>query len=96
MKTVPLSDDTVKDRIAKMGADCQNQLHKKLRKVNFAIQLDEMTTVSDESALIVYVQYIDGEDLQQDIHVYKSSNNNKRSAYIYGCGLISLIQQSAL
>ncbi|KAK0152076.1 SCAN domain-containing protein 3 [Merluccius polli] len=41
VKTVPLSDNTVKDRIDKMAADCQNQLHEKLRNVNFAIQLDE-------------------------------------------------------
>ena len=67
VKTVPLSDNTVKDRIDKMAADCQNQLHEKLRNANFAIQLDETTTVSDEAVLIVYVQYIDGEDLTQDI-----------------------------
>lgn len=67
VRTVPLSDNTVKDRIDKMAGDCQNQLHKKLRNVPFAIQLDETTTVSDESVLIVYVQYIDGDDLKQDI-----------------------------
>lgn len=50
----------MKDGIAKMAADCQNQLHEKLRNVNFTIQLDETTTVSDESVLIVYVHYIDG------------------------------------
>lgn len=31
-----------------------------------------MTTVSDESVLIVYVQYIDGEDLKQDILMFTS------------------------
>uniref|UniRef100_A0A671W871 DUF4371 domain-containing protein n=1 Tax=Sparus aurata TaxID=8175 RepID=A0A671W871_SPAAU len=67
LKAVPLSDNTVKSRIDQMAADCQNQLHEKLRNVNFAIQLDETTKVSDESVLIVYVQFIDGEDLKQDI-----------------------------
>ncbi|CAM4673095.1 unnamed protein product [Leuciscus chuanchicus] len=53
VKTVPLSDNTAKDRIDQIAGDCQNQLHKTL-----VHQLDEMTTVSDESVLIVYVQYI--------------------------------------
>lgn len=34
---------------------------------SLAIQLDETTTVSDESVLIAYFQYIDGDDLKQDI-----------------------------
>lgn len=66
VRKVPLSDSTVKDRIDKLVGDGQNHLHEKLRNVPFSIQLDE-TTVSDESMLIVYVQYIDGDDLKQDI-----------------------------
>ncbi len=62
-----LSDNTVKHRIDRMAADCQNQLHKKLRSVPFATRQDEMSTLSDESVLIVYVQYIDSDDLRQDI-----------------------------
>lgn len=54
----------MKDRIDKMTGDCQNQLHEKLRNIPFAIQLDETTTVSDESVLIFYVQYTDGDDLK--------------------------------
>lgn len=50
-----------------MAGDFQNQLHQKFRNVPFAIQLDEMTMASDESVLIVYIQYIDGDDLKQDI-----------------------------
>ncbi|XP_060788693.1 SCAN domain-containing protein 3-like [Neoarius graeffei] len=72
VKTLPLSDSTVKDRIDKMAGDCQNQLLDKLRNVDFAIQLDETTTVAGESVLIVYVQYVDGEDLKQDILMSKN------------------------
>ncbi len=67
MKTVPLSDNTVKDRIDKMANDCQNQLHEKLKSSPFAIQLDETTTLAEESVLILHVQYIEGGDLKQDI-----------------------------
>lgn len=41
VKTVPLSDNMVKDRIDKMAGDCQNQLHEKLRKTDLAIKPDE-------------------------------------------------------
>lgn len=74
-------------------SDCQKQLHEKLRNGTFAIQLNETTTVPAEFVLIVCVQYIVGEDLKQD---KSSNNNNNRSGYIYGRGLITLIQQSAL
>ena len=47
----------------------KNHLHEKLRNGYFAIRLDETTTVSDESVLIAYVQYIEAEDLKQDILV---------------------------
>ena len=67
VKTVPFSDNTVKDRVDKLAGDCQNQQQEKLRKLPFAIQLDETTSVSDESMIIVYVLYIHGDDLKQDI-----------------------------
>ncbi|KAL1277372.1 hypothetical protein QQF64_024045 [Cirrhinus molitorella] len=66
VKTVPLSNNTVKDRIDKMAENCKNQLNEKLREVQFAIQLDE-TTVAGETVLIVYVQYVDADELKWDI-----------------------------
>ena len=41
-----------------MANDCQNQLHEKLKTSPFAVQLDETTTVAEESVLILYVQYV--------------------------------------
>lgn len=67
VKSVPLSNNTVKDRIDKMAENCKQQLHEKLKEVQFAIQLDETTTVAGESVLIVYVQYVDGDELKRDI-----------------------------
>ena len=43
LKTVPLSNNTVKDRIDKMANNCEQQLVEKLRKGQFAIQLEETT-----------------------------------------------------
>lgn len=47
VKTVPLSNITVKDRIDKMADNCQHQLHDKIRNAPFAIWLDETTSVSE-------------------------------------------------
>ncbi len=47
---VPISNNTVKYRIDKMTKDCQNQL-----------KLDLMTTVTERSVLIYYVQCVDGD-----------------------------------
>lgn len=84
VKTVPLSDNTVKDRIDKMSHDCQNQLHNTLRNVPFAIQLDETTTVSDESVLIVYVQYIHTDELKQDILMSTNLSTTTTGQDIFG------------
>uniref|UniRef100_A0A3B4YYJ5 SCAN domain-containing protein 3-like n=1 Tax=Seriola lalandi dorsalis TaxID=1841481 RepID=A0A3B4YYJ5_SERLL len=67
LKSVPLSNNIVKDRIDKMSSNCEQQLSERLRKGPFATQLDETTTVADEAVLIVYVQYIEDENLKQDI-----------------------------
>ncbi len=55
VKSDPLSNNTVKDRIDQIAENCKKQLQVKLRKVKFAIQLDETTTVAGYSVLIVYV-----------------------------------------
>lgn len=60
MKTVPLFNSTVKDRLEKMAADCQKQLHDKLRN---PLPLSWMKRqVSNESVLLVYVQNVDGDE----------------------------------
>lgn len=69
VKSVPLSNNTVKYRIDQMAENCKKQLHEKLRKVPFAIHLDETTTVAGESVLIVYLQYVDRDELKWDILV---------------------------
>lgn len=67
LKTVPLSNNTVKDRIVRMANDVENTLVEKLKMHLFSIQLDETTTVADEAVLIAYVQYIEDAEIKQDI-----------------------------
>ena len=58
IQTIPLSDDTVKRRIDDMAENCEQQLLEDLANSQFAIQLDESTTVASEALLIVYVRYV--------------------------------------
>ncbi|KAF3851937.1 hypothetical protein F7725_005292 [Dissostichus mawsoni] len=60
LKTVPLSNNTVKDRIDKMASNCELQLLEKLGKGPFAIQLD-----ADEAVLIVYA--LASKNLSEDL-----------------------------
>ena len=66
-KTVPLSNNTVKDRIDRMAGNVENTLVEKIKTGPFSIQLDETTNVAEEAILIVYVQYIEETELKQDI-----------------------------
>ncbi|XP_051578028.1 protein ZBED8 [Myxocyprinus asiaticus] len=66
LKTVPLSNNTVKDRIDIMADDVENTLVEKLKMHPFSIQLDETFTVVDEAVLIAYVQYIEDAEIKQD------------------------------
>ena len=59
IKSIPLSNDTVKRRIDVMAVDCENQLIQEVRNSRyFAIQLDESTTVSSEALLLVFVRFL--------------------------------------
>ena len=52
LKTVPLSNNTVKERINRMADDVEKTLVEKLKTYPFSIQLDETSTVADEAVLI--------------------------------------------
>ncbi|KAM4560543.1 zinc finger BED domain-containing protein 5-like [Odontesthes bonariensis] len=66
-KTLPLSNNTVKDRIDRMAGNVENTLVEKIKTGPFSVQLDETTTVAQEAILVVYVQYIEETELKQDI-----------------------------
>ena len=53
-KTVPLSNNTGKDRIDRMAGNVENTLVEKIKTGPFSIQLDETTTTAEEAILIVY------------------------------------------
>ena len=55
---VPLSNDTVKNRIKSMSCDIKDQVIETIKKSGqFSLQLDESTDVSDDAQLLTYVRY---------------------------------------
>ena len=67
IKQIPLSNDTVKQRILDMSNDILEQVTTELKSSSsFAIQLDESTDVSSCSQLLVYVRYIKGHSVKEE------------------------------
>uniref|UniRef100_A0A8C1S6R6 DUF4371 domain-containing protein n=1 Tax=Cyprinus carpio TaxID=7962 RepID=A0A8C1S6R6_CYPCA len=83
LKTVPLSNNTIKHRIDRMANDVENTLIEKLKMHPFSIQLDETSTVADEAVLIAYVQYVDDSELKQDILLSTNLSTTTRGEDIF-------------
>ena len=66
LRQVPLSDNTMKRRIDEMAADVEVQLITRLKNSPLAIQLDESTTVANESLLLGWVRYIFKDAIHED------------------------------
>ena len=65
---MPLSNDTVANRINENACDIEQQLVDKLYSLSyFAIQLDESTDVTNLAMLLVYVRFEDNGDIFEDM-----------------------------
>lgn len=82
-KTVPLSNNTVKDRIDRMAGNVEKTLVEKLKRGPFSIQLDETTTVAEEAILVVYAQYIEVTEVKQDILMSVNLTSTTRGEDIF-------------
>ncbi|XP_072311404.1 zinc finger BED domain-containing protein 5-like [Eucyclogobius newberryi] len=68
MKQVSLSNDTVKSRIFDMSCNIKSQLLAKVKASPvFAIQLDESVDGANLYQLIVFVQYVHGQSIEEDL-----------------------------
>ncbi|GFQ96310.1 zinc finger MYM-type protein 6 [Trichonephila clavata] len=60
IKSIPLSNDTIRRRIEKLSENVEYQLIQKIKESTlFAIQIDESCDISKKAILICYVRYID-------------------------------------
>ena len=68
IRKIPLSNDTVARRITEISDDQLQQLITRLKKIQkFAIQLDEMTDVSKNAQLLLYVPYAHEENVEEEL-----------------------------
>ena len=70
LKQIPLSNDTVNRRIAKLSANIKEQVISKLKNSPFgmfSIQLDETTDVASCSQLLVFCRYFTESDMKDNM-----------------------------
>lgn len=65
--SVPLSDNTVLDRIVDMSTDVKGQVVARMKESKkFSLQLDESTDVSKNAQLMVFSRYEGHEDIEEE------------------------------
>lgn len=65
---VPLSDNTINRRIKDMANYVENIILERVRaSPSFAIQLDESTDVANLAILLLFVRYINGESVEEEL-----------------------------
>jgi hypothetical protein len=63
IKTIPLSNDTVSNRITMMSDDVHQQLIRKIKRSKlYALQLDESTDITDKALILIYIRYVDWDE----------------------------------
>ena len=72
VKEIPLSADTIRRRISKIGQDIMCQLNDRVKRKIFALQLDESTDVSGLAQLVVFFRYIANGKPEEDLLMYAS------------------------
>ena len=67
IKSIPLSDNPVQQRVDKMAENDEETLSKMLMTTEFSLQLDESTLPANESLLLAYLRFIKGGSLCQEL-----------------------------
>ncbi|XP_029641235.1 zinc finger MYM-type protein 6-like [Octopus sinensis] len=83
IRTMPLSNNTVSNRIDEMGQDVESQLIEKLKLRKFSLQMDESTIRDSEALLLTYVRYIDHEEFQEEMLFCESFETTTTANDIY-------------
>ena len=83
LKAIPLSNNTVKRRIAAMSEDIKEQVITEINKSVFglfSIQLDESVDVSSVSQLMVFVRYAVGTSVKEELLFCSALNTSTKAS----------------
>ena len=84
--SIPISNDTVHQRIVDMSADVKQQVIVELKEAplgKFSIQLDESTDVAGCAQLMVFARYIGREDFKENFLFCHTIDSTTRGEDIF-------------
>ena len=83
VSAMPLSNNTVSNRIDDMAKNVEEQLIETLKSRKFSLQMDESTFRDSEALLLTYVRYIDHEKFQEEMLFCESFETTVTTVDIY-------------
>lgn len=83
IQAVPLSNSTVRRRIDEMARDIEERLVDSLRTHKFSLQLDETCLQDNDSLLMAYVRFWNGDKLMEEMLFAKRIKTDTRGLSIF-------------
>ena len=83
IKSIPLSDNSVQQRVDKMAENIEETLSKMLMTTKFSLQLDESTLPGNKSLLLAYVRFIKGGSLCQELLFARLLETDTKGESVY-------------
>ena len=81
---IPLSNDTVRRRILAMSDDIEtNVCRNKLQDSIFALQVDETTDITNKAQLLVFIRFIDGDQIVNQFLCCKEMSGTTKGEDIF-------------
>lgn len=83
LRAIPLSNDTIANRICDISNDLEDQLIEKVQDVRFSLQVDEATDSNKNCLLIAYVRFVTSDSLCEDLLFCKYISNRATALEVF-------------